>query len=615
MCGVLGVFGLGSAVSLDDRAVERMRDLMAHRGPDGAGLWRCPWAVFAHRRLAVVAPGPEGAQPMVTPDGLHALVYNGELYNDAEIRRELMARGVRFTTASDTETVLKALAIWGESAIPRFRGMYAFGYADVARRRVILARDPLGIKPLYAARVVTTDGPQVVFASEPPAVLAHPAMRTEPDWVTAAAYLASVRPTLGPRTMFAGLETLLPGETRVYDAASSGPPRVLDAWSAGGTVGAGPAGPGGTREIVAESVRSHLRSDVPTCALLSGGLDSAAMVSVIRAASDGPLNTYCAGARLPGADDDFAFGSEMARLLDTNHTEVEVTEDGFVERWFELVHRTGVPVSTPNEIAIYEVSRQLRADGYVVALSGEGADELFGGYGPPLMQAAQRVASLGGRPETEGGLFHLMSNAWITPGERAGLVGDGLTPPDADAAVAEAYRVAFDRVSAAAPGDSPLQAHLRFHRAINLPNLLRRLDSTTMLASVEGRTPFADARVARFAEALPMRSKFEPGDPPRTKIALRDAFRADLPRGVVDRPKASFPLPFQAWMSRPALALGDGDFARRVLGPDAAGVLANPAGAWRAAWPLLNLLMWGERWWGRGLEQGMSGAGLRNAVA
>ncbi len=611
MCGILGIFGLGSAVTLNDRCIERLRDTMTHRGPDSAGLWRCPWAALGHRRLEVIAPGPDGRQPMTTEDGRCALVYNGELYNDAELRQSLQAEGVRFRTDCDTETVLRAMVAWGEGAIGRFRGMFALGFVDTVARRVILSRDPMGIKPLYAARIGTEDGPQVVFASEPAAILAHPAVTPEPDWITVSAYLTTIRPTLGCRTMFAGIETLLPGETRVYEA-SAVEPRRIDAWAGQGTRGM--SDPGETGAVIADAVRVHLRTDVPMCALLSGGLDSS-VVALLAGENGGGvgyrLRTYCAGARADGFDDDFAHAAAMSAHLGTAHTEVPVDRGLFTRRWAELIDRTGVPVSTPNEIAIYEVARALRADGHVVTLSGEGADELFGGYAPPMLQAAARVRAVGGGGGTdpEGGLFHLLSNAWVAPGAKAALLHDAaLAGAEEDAALADEYQHAFAEVAAGGggPEDSPLQAHLRFHRRMNLPNLLRRLDSTTMLASVEGRTPFADIRVARFAESLPMASKFVEADPPGTKIALRDAFRARLPGRVVDRPKASFPLPFQQWLGW-ARGGGGGDwlrgsvFAREVFRADAIeAVVSNLDTAWQTAWPVLNIVLWGERWWGNG---------------
>lgn len=600
MCGIVGVFGLGVPVAIDDRDLVRMRDAMVHRGPDDAGVWRCPWAALGHRRLSVIAPGPDGRQPMLTADGRYALVYNGEVYNDAELRAELGEAGVSFRTACDTETVLRALVAWGEGAIPRLRGMFALGFVDAADGRVILARDPLGVKPLYTARIDGRAGSQIAFASEPSTLLAHPDLSPRPDWVTVSAYLTTIRPTLGSRTMFEGIETLLPGETRIYEPARSTRPRVFDAWDRDDS----PASLATeTRDVVSRSVVAHLRTDVPMCSLLSGGLDSAAVTAITAARGGRPMSTYCAGAATGGFDDDFIYAAEMARVLGTRHRAVVLDSDAFLDRWSGLVDRTGLPVSTPNETAIWAVAEALRDDGHVVALSGEGADELFGGYAPPMMQAAAHVAALGGRADADGGLFHLRSNAWMTAEAKPAVLRDRVwSGAGRDEALADEYQRSFASVSASAPSDSPLQAHLRFHRRMNLPNLLRRLDSATMLASVEGRTPFADVRVARFAEALPMEDKFVAGDPARTKVALREAFRGALPPAVVERPKASFPLPFQGWIAGRVGVLRSSAFARSVFTDEAVEMVSSaPESLWTLAWPMINVAMWGERWWGAGL--------------
>ena len=610
MCGIAGVFGLGGPVDLTDRDASRMRDTMLHRGPDGAGLWRCPWVVLAHRRLAVIAPGLEGHQPMVTPDGRYALVYNGELYNDDELRAELEALGCRFRTSCDTETVLLALAAWGRGAVDKLRGMFAFCFVDRDDRRVILARDPLGIKPLYAARVTARTGPCVVFASEPAAVLAHPDMRCDPDLVTVSAYLTTLRPTLGSRTLFEGVETLLPGETRVYSMREDTQCRRYDAWA-----DAGAARVMDTREVVRDSVARHLRTDVPICSLLSGGLDSA-IVTTVAAEHIAGIRTYCAGARVPGVDQDFRYAAEVAQRLGVEHREVEVTRDGFVSAWSWMVDRSGVPLSTPNEVAIYKVAASLRADGHVVTISGEGADELFGGYAPAMRGAAEHIAALDGGADTEGGLFHLRTNAWVgSDVKRRVLRERAWNACGEDAELIGTYRRSFDKLREACVGLDPLEPHLRFLRLMNLPNLLRRLDSSTMLASVEGRTPLADIEVARLAERLPMSMKYVSEDPPGTKIALRRAFGPDLPAGVLRRPKASFPLPFQQWTGGHAEVLRTGSFAGDLFTDEASQtVSAAPEALWNLAWPMLNIALWGERWWGSG-AWGWIGPVLEGAVS
>jgi asparagine synthase (glutamine-hydrolysing) len=354
------------------------------------------------------------------------------------------------------------------------------------------------------------------------------------------------------------------------------------------------------RQEVADSVRRHLRSDVPISCLLSGGLDSSIVASVAMREL-GSLHTYCSGATEQGAEsDDFVVARLVAERLGTVHVEAPVTRALFARRWLEMVDATGLPLSTPNEVAINEVARRLRADGKIVTLSGEGADELFAGYEGPMRDAAAYEGLLpSARPEwtraagMHPGLFQLHANAWVPLESKAALLEErvwrGL---EGDAALSEFYRVEFDD---AQEGEA-LQRHLRFHRRINLAGLLQRLDTATMLAGVEGRTPFADARVCALAESLPMAEKFRDG---QTKRILRRAFAADLPREVVSRPKASFPLPFERWVEDRAHILRESALAREVFTPAAIETVARqPAPLWRLAWPMINIAMWGKVWWG-----------------
>ncbi len=615
MCGLVGVVRMGGGRAgelprMDAARIAAARETMRTRGPDSAGLWTSPAGesggaiILGHRRLAVVETSAAGAQPFVSSDGRYALAYNGELYNDAELRRELAASRVLFRTRSDTETVLRALMAWGAGALPKLRGMFALAFADSREGTVLLARDTLGMKPLYWARA--GDGPgEVVFASAIPALFYHPDLAPRPDPVGISAYLSTIRTTLGDRTLFSGVRALPPGGTLLLraDGAAAGLPAVT-----AGAIAEEPSG-GGTvtideavaaervRRVVSDAVLRHLRADVPVCCLLSGGLDSSIIAAVAAAARDNAatMRTYCAGAE-GGAD--FAAARLMAAQLGSVHTEAIITRDLFLERWGAMVEALGAPLSTPNEVAINEVARVLRSEGMVVALSGEGADELFGGYEGPLTEAA---AYERGDRAVHPGEFQLRSCAWIAPELKAAVLNDGpLRGAEDDAALFTHYREEF--VSLAAGAAEPLAAHLRFHRRINLAGLLARLDTATMLESVEGRTPFADRAVLTLAESLPMDLKFRAGsdrEPAQTKRVLRAAFADMLPEEIKLRPKASFPLPFQEWMTGAAGVLESSAFAREWFTDAARAVVrTDPARAWNLAWPMLNIARWGQRWWG-----------------
>lgn len=576
--------------------------------------------VLGHRRLAVVDPTPAGRQPMVDSASGGALVYNGELYNDHELRRELASHGVRFTSSCDAETVLHAVSRWGVEAGPRLRGMYALAFADPAGQRMLLGRDPLGIKPLYCWVGAVPGGHEIAFASEVPALLEHPTIRARPNPRVISAYLTTIRTTLGPETLYEGILTLRPGEWIEIDLAGPEPRFAsTDLWDrlGGRTSSDVRDATGAVRQCVDESVRRHLRSDVGICSLLSGGLDSTIIAGSAAAAGVLPA-TYAAGASPEGSDalsdaegSDLVWAARVADAMDLDHTTVEIDRERFAASWAEMIVRLGVPLSTPNEVAILAVSERLRADGHVVALSGEGADELFAGYEIPTMRAMEYAQSGG----TDGGLFTLDDHAWVSRTAKPGILSPQCwEAAGRDTGLVAAYRSEFEALRGMSVDRDPLAPLLAMQRRINLSGLLARLDTATMLAGVEGRTPFADIEVAVLAESLPIGCKFlvaEPieagglrlvGDEPQavqTKAVLREAFADRVPGSVRRRAKASFPLPFQAWLGDQVGALSRSEFASAIFTPQArAEVTKRPEELWSIAWPMINLALWGERVWG-----------------
>ncbi len=646
MCGLFGIAaGVGLSPSLDDAAVCRARDRMARRGPDGAGLWRRRNVVLAHRRLAVIDPSSAGAQPMLLagrradpgswlarPHGPHvtdggpalfALVYNGELYNDAELRRELSARGVQFRSGSDTETVIMALAFWGLEALRRLRGMFALAMYDCQLDTLTLARDPLGIKPLYYAE----NGREIVFASEARIVADALGRPVRPDPFMLSAYLTTIRTVLGDRTMYDGVRAVRAGETVTCDLGGGGVClRVLGAPQPAGETSEslaeslqGPWASGVVGAAVEDSVARHLRADVPTCCLLSGGLDSTIVASIARG-RHAELRTYAAGAPVPSecsdtsTTGDLRFARLAARHLGTRHSEAHVTRELFGERWPWMVRELGVPLSTPNEVAIWVVASRLREDGCVVTISGEGADELFAGYESPMRAAFGCAARISAGERASPGLVELNDSAWTPLSAKTAVLNDRVhADAGSDEPLVKWYEQEFDRAVGETPGGYGPAAHLRFHQRVNLVGLLQRLDTATMLAGVEGRTPLADKEILRIATLLPMEVKCaaeayagigapgnapqDDGSPPplRTKIALREAFEGRIPHEIVERPKASFPLPFQGWLGDQAQRLRASAFAREVFTDAAVELVASrPQELWRLAWPMMNLTMWGD---------------------
>jgi len=544
------------------------------------------------------------------------IVYNGELYNDAELRRELEALGRPsdgWRTECDTETILVAFEAWGEHAFERLRGMFSIAVYDSLLRRVVLARDPLGIKPLY----FWFDNKELVFASQLPTVLGHPRVPKVPNLRMISAYLSTIRTVLGIDTMFEGVYALEPG--RALSCNLRAKELSPEIWTYASTTPVREGSPSleeAAEELDAvlrDSVKRHLRADVPVCTLLSGGIDSAVIAALAKEHS-GELRSYCAGAD-DSADQleqtDLGYGARTARALGLPHSEARLARDDFIEEWRWMVDELGTPLSTPNEVAIHRVAALLRKDDCVVTLSGEGADELLAGYEGP-MDALYRLCAE--RPEDgRGGEFQLATTAWIPPVQKGELfcpfVWESL---EGDRFLLEEYARTFEMcVTEAGEHAGPIDAHARFLRRVNLSGLLQRLDTATMLASVEGRTPFADVEVMRLAESLPMSVKYEPAARlvasgadgativrgPRTKRCLREAARGLVPEEVRTRAKASFPLPFQEWIASEGAGLKESPFARALFQKPALEVVAaDPGRHWNYAWPMLNLARWGDRW-------------------
>lgn len=621
MCGILGVIAKrGLRPSLDEGDLLAMRDTMVRRGPDGAGLLLRENMALGHRRLAILDTSEAGSQPMSTEDDRFHLVYNGELYNDAELRAELRACGAvprGFQSECDSETVLLAFATWGPEAFGKMRGMFALGIYDTVEHRLHLARDPLGLKPLYLHLAIGGVGRapagELTFASDPSAILRHPGIDALPDFGMASAYLTTLRSVLGRRTLFHGVESIQPGERAVYDAKTGklerhsfveAPvvSRELPLHEAESMV----------RDAMQDSLARHLRSDVPICSLLSGGLDSTILCRLVKDQGR-DLQTWCAGGPREGeGPTDFEFARAVADELGTDHHEVELSRESFAKNWEWMIHENGLPLSTPNEVAIYGISQGLREAGQIVTVSGEGADELFGGYELAMQAASDFVA--GPRSAGSGGSFQLESAAWISLGLKPHVLApDAWQAASGDAHLIDHYETGFRRIrEEVGPEGSEFDAHLRFLRHVNLTGLVQRLDTASMLASVEGRTPFADWEVARLAEAMPMSLKFEAAkagesgaaqasSASRGKRILRSAWEGKIPRSVIQRSKHSFPIPFQDWIRGDGWRLETSPFARVCFNSNSLREVAqDPGSHWQLAWPMMNLAMWGDRWWGQG---------------
>src|SRR5438128_8044947 len=373
MCGIVGIVGLNAREPVDGTRLKSMRDVLHHRGPDGEGLWMEGPVGLGHRRLAIIDV-EGGAQPMPNEDESVWVVLNGEIYNHAALRPRLGSRGHRYRTRSDTETIVHLYEEEGERCVERLQGMFAFALWDRARQRLLLARDRLGIKPLYFA---PTDR-ELIFASEIKAILAAGGI--------APAFNTAVLPEFlahgfvpGAETFFRGVFKLLPGRTLSWSTSDGSQERRYWRLPADLDEGAPPAAR--AREVRARlesAVRSHLMSDVPLGLFLSGGLDSSGLAALMAPMTSEPIRTFAVGFTEPGASE-LEYARLVARSVGAEHREVVVSPTEFFDALPALIWHEDEPIAFTSSVPLYFVSRLARAHEKAV-LTGEGADELFLGY-------------------------------------------------------------------------------------------------------------------------------------------------------------------------------------------------------------------------------------------
>ena len=595
MCGITGIIACGDRTpSADEAARSRMRDRLRHRGPDGSGDWADASAWIGHRRLAIMDP-QHGREPFVRGAGDHVtvVVFNGELLNHRDLRVTLEREGVAFSTDCDAETAAAAVHHWGEDALDRFRGMFAIAWYRPRERTLRLARDPFGVVPLMWASVPAC-GDEIIFASEMTPIIEHPGFVRRVDPITLSGYLSTIRITSGARTMVDGVRTVRPGGLVTIDCRGSRP-RIDDrCWwrpprATGGVTGA--AADELVRAAVIETLEAHLQSDVERCGLLSGGIDSAVLSTLAKARVD-PLRTFTALGGDGTADPDREAAAMMARRLGTDHVEVGVADatEPPIARWRRMVRSMGVPLGTPNEIAINALAEAVGAAGIKVAIGGEGADEILGGY-EPILRLVAGIAAADPGPEVAAATL-LESASWITPSAKSSVLTDRWVESIGhDAALIAELGSAIDSGGSAAEPRS----YLHWLQTVNLPGLLGRLNAACMLASVEARPPFADRRFVETVARVDTVDLFGPEADGtfRTKTVLRRGFAERLPAEILARPKASFPTPFVPWAASMLADSSVADAIRPLVRPEIASVLVeDPAAHPLQAWPLANLGLW-----------------------
>jgi asparagine synthase (glutamine-hydrolysing) len=573
MCGIVGI---ASAIpGIDQSALTAMRDTVSHRGPDDKGLWRSAddQVGLAHRRLAIIDLSAAGRQPMVSASGRSHVVYNGEIYNYRDLRRELESLGRRFRTASDTEVLLEAYEQWGVGCLDRLNGMFAFGLSDAASRRLLLARDRAGEKPLFYRHA---EG-RLTFASELKALLRDDRVPRRLNHEALEHYLAFGYVPDG-MCLLDGVRKLPQGHALLYDQESD----TLETWAYWRL----PAREGAPHartddeladeldELLADSVRLRLIADVPVGIMLSGGLDSSLVTATAARVADRRVRTFTISFPGHGAYDEAPYARAVASHFGTEHVEI-AAEPATVALLPELARQYDEPIADSSMVPTYLVSRQIRRHA-TVALGGDGGDELFGGYPhygwlqsqervrryvPAPIRRAVRAAGLRlplgfrGRNYVLGlGLDAAGSiaqfNLYFDADARRRLLRRA---PAATGRSPEAFKVAL-----CAGGGSVLQqaTSVDFQTYL-VDDILVKVDRASMLASLEVRAPWLDPRLIDFAFRLPDRLRATSRE---RKVLVRALAARRLPASLDLERKQGFSLPLDAWFK------GDwGRFVEEVL--------------------------------------------------
>jgi asparagine synthase (glutamine-hydrolysing) len=562
MCGIAGYFSTSARHDLS-QALHRMTDAITHRGPDDVGFFEGVTSDgrarigLGHRRLAIIDLFT-GHQPLGNADGSVQIVFNGEIYNFEALRVELSTRGHAFRTRSDTEVIVHAYQEWGTDCVSRLRGMFAFAIWDARRGRLFLARDRFGKKPLF----VCAQNGTLVFASEIKALLEFPGVAARVNHAALWDYFR-YRYVPGPATLFAGVRKLMPGSWMVCEAGGTSESRFYLPPDGTPLVAAMDcADPVGRfLEVLDESVRIRMISDVPFGAFLSGGIDSSAVVGLMARHSNLPVKTFSVGF----AETDYSelpYARTIAELFRTEHHELLVSQEHLLEHLPALTRFRDAPVAEPSDIPIYLLAREARRTVKMV-LTGEGSDELLGGYPKHVYeryatgyQRLPRALRCGliepsiralpyrfRRAKTAVANLGIESRAQRMPRWFGALTDEDcarlltLTPPAPDGTPGALLPVA--------PGNSALRSILFFDQTSWLPdNLLERGDRMTMGASLEARMPFLDHELAAFVSALPDAWRVRGFT---TKRVLRLAMRRLLPARILARPKVGFRVPVNEW--------------------------------------------------------------------
>ena len=654
MCGICGVFNYGnSAQTFDEALLIKMSDTITHRGPDDAGTFISPdqRVGFGFRRLSIVDLSPAAHQPMFSQDGSIAIVFNGEIYNHQVLRKEFEAKGYRYKSRSDTESIINAYQEYGLDFVHKLLGMFALAIWDEKKQQLVLARDRIGIKPLY----YTFSGGNFIFGSEIKAILQHPSVRTEFNKDALDAYLTFlVSPA--PLTMFKDIHKLEPGHWMVirkdgeirkemyWDPVPTGRQPSIDVDGTPisrsrllerGTATDEQSCISTIRTLLKQSVKDRMMSDVPFGVFLSGGIDSSTNVALMAELMDRPVDTFSVGFRDLEKYNELGYARQIAKEFRTNHHEIIIDHRMAFDFLPKLIYHQDEPIADPVCIPLYFVSKLARDNGTIVIQVGEGSDEQFAGY-PAYLRELRfyewlwrpyravpsfvrspifRLASGYLRPKqmfllldyirkaterdelfwggvnifTETHKKMLLSRHWSNRSHSAQLLAQ------------DWHKAILERDSHA----DYLKRMIYLEFKNRLPELLlMRVDKVSMATSVEARVPFLDHRLVEYSMTIPKQLKFRKGEP---KYILKKAVEGIIPNNIIYRKKQGFAAPVNEWLRSEWSSFAESRIRnsrlmhRNIFRTEFIDTLIKSHRSGRREegmplWALLNLALWYDRW-------------------
>ena len=593
MCGILGEISFHKERRKSKIIFKKALDLQYHRGPDDSDIYHDDYTIFGHRRLSIIDLNTHAKQPMVSNCKRYILIFNGEIYNYLELREILIQRGYHFHTKSDTEVLLNGFIEYGIEIIHQLIGMFSFAIYDNIANESYIVRDRLGVKPLY----YTHDKDGIIFSSEIKSILALDTKKRTLNMSAVSSYLSFRYPILN-NTFFKGIESLPPAH---YIKISNNLIDIVEYWSLKNQFKEQQIDRGEEYYIeklhllLESSIDYRMISDVPIGAFLSGGVDSSIITAIMSQKSENPIKTFTIGFTEDGFNE-FNYAKIVAELYNTEHREIILSADNYIQTMEKLISYKDAPLSVPNEVPLYLMSQELKK--YItVVLSGEGADEIFGGYGrifrsPYDLERLQQINNLEYTPEQKREYCKNFLKKYISDNitneidhfiniysytsfdDKSLLLNNSIDLHAIEENLLSKFMYYFDEIDECSYYNKIMYVFEKIH----LLGLLHRVDTTTMAASIEARVPFVDHRLVEFAFTIPMKYKLkwidthakekskllmsdqisEQYDTP--KYILKKAYEDLLPSDILYRKKMGFPVPLNNWFG------GDfNDYAKEIL--------------------------------------------------